>query len=119
MGKHNEFGKQGEQVAVDFLQRERYEICYRNYRYQRAEVDIIARKGAVLAIVEVKSRSVGFLGDLSDTINQKKIKLLVLAADNYVQERKLDVEVRFDIILVIKNKEGFEVEHVKNAFYYF
>ncbi len=44
MGKHNEFGKEGEQIATDFLLKKGYTISYRNYRYLKAEIDIIAQK---------------------------------------------------------------------------
>ena len=119
MGNHNEFGKLGEQMATDFLLEHGYKICVRNYRYLKAEVDIIARKEGILAIVEVKSRNNRFLEDVSDAINQKKIKLLVTAANQYVVENNLDVEVRFDIITVIKKGGKLSVEHLKDAFYYF
>ncbi|WP_420603140.1 YraN family protein [Flagellimonas sp.] len=119
MGKHNEFGKQGEQIAVDFLRKAGYKICLRNYRYLKAEIDIIAKMGETLAIVEVKTRTSDFLEDMESVINPKKIKLLTLAADQYVQEHDLDIDVRFDVIIVIKRREGFEVEHLENAFYHF
>ncbi|WP_036381847.1 YraN family protein [Muricauda sp. MAR_2010_75] len=119
MGEHNEFGKQGEALAVAFLLNSGYEICAQNYRYQKAEIDIIARQGNVLAIVEVKSRKMGFLEDISTTINSKKKKLLVMAADHYVQEMDLDVEVRFDVITVVQKGASFEIDHLEDAFYFF
>ena len=119
MAKHTDFGQFGEEVAVDFLLKKGYEIRARNYRYLKAEIDIIAYKDNELAIVEVKSRASGFMEDISDVINPKKIKLLTLAADNYVQEEALDIEVRFDIITVIGNRDFFEINHVENAFYHF
>lgn len=57
MAQHNELGKKGEQLAVDFLIENEYDIISRNYRFEKAEVDIIAQKKDVLAIVEVKTRS--------------------------------------------------------------
>jgi putative endonuclease len=119
MGKHNEFGKLGEQKAVDFLVENGYEIKYKNYRYLKAEIDIIAQKANILAIVEVKSRSSDFLENIAETVNQKKIKLLVLAADYYVTENNLDVDVRFDIITILKKGKQFQLEHLKDAFYHF
>ncbi len=119
MGKHNEFGRLGEQKAVDFLLKSGYEVLCRNYRYQKAEVDIIAKRGNIISIVEVKSRKMGFLGEISDSIGKKKINLLVTATDQYIQENDLDVEVRFDVIIVIKNGEVFEIEHIENAFNHF
>lgn len=119
MGKHNEFGKLGEAIAVDFLVEAGYEICDKNYRYQKAEIDILAKKGDVLAVVEVKSRTLGFYKSLNDVIGQGKIQRLVLAADHYIQQHKLDCEVRFDVVTVVKTKGKFKTEHLKNAFYHF
>ena len=119
MGKHNEFGKEGEQLAVDFLRKKGYSIRYQNYRYLKAEIDIIAQKGDLLCIVEVRSRSSDYLENIAETVNQKKIKLLVMAADHYVVDQNLDVEIRFDIITILKNKSQFELEHIESAFYHF
>ncbi|SHJ72197.1 putative endonuclease [Arenibacter nanhaiticus] len=119
MGAHNDFGKTGEQMAVDYLVKDGYSIKRRNYRYLKGEIDIIAQKGEILAIVEVKSRSVDFLQDIGDTITKKKIKLLVRTADHYVVSRDLDVEVRFDLFIILKDKGGFTMEHIENAFYHF
>lgn len=119
MGEHNDFGKEGEKVALEHLRKNGYAIKHRNYRYLKAEIDIIAQKGAVLAIVEVKSRSSYFLEHIADSVNAKKIKLMVMAADHYVVKHDLDVEVRFDIITVLKQGNNYTLEHLENAFYHF
>ena len=119
MGKHNEFGKEGEQIAVDLLLKKGYKIKYRNYRYLKAEIDIIAQIGNTLAVIEVRSRSSDFFENIAETITKKKIGLLVMGADHYVTEQDLDVEVRFDVITILKNKKVFEIEHLESAFYHF
>ena len=119
MAQHNELGKKGEQLAVDFLFKNGYEIVERNYRFDKAEVDIIARKDNILAIVEVKTRSTKDFGNPQDFVKSKQIKNLVKAVDEYVNENDLDIEVRFDIIAIVKEKKGFKIEHLENAFYYF
>ncbi|APQ17650.1 YraN family protein [Maribacter hydrothermalis] len=119
MGKHNEFGKEGEQIAVDYLVKNGYTISYKNYRYLQAEIDIIAKKGDILAIVEVRSRSSDFIENIAETVTPKKIKLLVMAANQYVTDKNIDVEVRFDIITILKNKHKFELEHLESAFFHF
>ncbi|MGD1945075.1 MAG: YraN family protein [Croceivirga sp.] len=119
MGLHNEFGKLGEQMANDFLVGKGYEILYRNYRFQKAEIDIIAKKNGVLAVVEVKSRSSDALQEIAETVNQKKMQLMVLAADHYVTDNDMDIEVRFDIITLLKKGNTFKIEHITDAFYYF
>ena len=119
MGKHNEFGKEGEEIAVNFLIKKGYRILYRNFRYLKAEVDIIAEKDDMVMMVEVRARSNDQIINIADTITQKKIKLLVSAADHFVTEMKIDKEVRFDIIAILKNKKIFKIDHMESAFYHF
>ena len=119
MSKHYELGKKGEQLAVNYLLEKDYQILERNWRFQKAEVDIIAQKENTLAIVEVKTRSTNEFGNPQDFVNQKKIKLLTQAINEYVIQNDLDVEVRFDIIAITKNNSEFEIEHLKDAFFYF
>ena len=85
----------------------------------KAEIDILARKEEILAVVEVKSRSSEYFEAAAETVGRKKIKLIVMAADHYVIENALDVEVRFDIITVLKKGNSYELEHLENAFYHF
>ncbi|WP_282115740.1 YraN family protein [Cellulophaga baltica] len=119
MAIHNDFGKLGEEQAVKHLEKNGYTVLEKNYRYLKAEVDIIARSKDILVIVEVKSRNTGFFADLSDLIHQKKINLLIAAAHQYVTFHDLDVEVRFDIITVVQQKGGLEINHIEDAFYHF
>ncbi|OSY88811.1 hypothetical protein WH52_03855 [Tenacibaculum holothuriorum] len=119
MAQHNDLGKQGELLAIEYLIENGYSIVEKNYRFQKAEIDIIAQKNNVLAVLEVKTRSTDYFGNPQDFVNPKKIKLLVSAIDNYVIENDLDVEIRFDIIAIIKNKNVFQIEHLKDAFLYF
>ena len=87
--------------------------------YQKAEVDIIARKNNILAVVEVKTRSTPDFGDPQDFVKKKQINQLVKAIDYFVNEHNLDVEVRFDIVAIIKNKAGTRLEHIEDAFLHF
>lgn len=119
MALHNELGKKGEQLAVDFLIKKGYTIVQRNYRFQKAEVDIIAQLKDTLAIVEVKTRSTVDFGNPQDFVKPKQIQRLVKAVDEYVNVNKLDVEVRFDIIAIVRQDKGFTIEHLENAFYHF
>ncbi len=119
MAQHNELGKKGEQLAVDFLIKNGYTIRDTNWRYRKAEVDIIAEKDGILAVVEVKTRSTIDFGNPQDFVNPKKIKLLVTAIDKYVISKDLDIEVRFDIIAIVKENNKFVIEHLEDAFYHF
>ena len=119
MAKHNELGKKGEQLAVDFLLKNDYDIIERNYRFDKAEVDIIAKQEETLAIIEVKTRSTIDFGNPQDFVKPKQIQRLVKAVDEYITINGLDVEVRFDIIAIVKEGNGFKIEHLKDAFYHF
>ncbi|MFD0834608.1 YraN family protein [Mariniflexile aquimaris] len=119
MAKHNELGKKGEQLAVNFLLENSYDIIERNYRFDKAEVDIIAQKDNILAIIEVKTRSTIEFGNPQDFVKPGQIQRLVKAVDEYVNTNGLDVEVRFDIIAIVKNGKNYEIEHLKDAFYHF
>lgn len=119
MAQHNELGKKGEQLAVDFLIKNGYVIMARNYRFDKAEVDIIAQIENILAVVEVKTRSTIDFGNPQDFVKPKQIQRLVKAVDEYVNVNGLDVEVRFDIIAIVKEGKKHTIEHLENAFYHF
>ena len=119
MAEHNELGKQGEALAIEFLQQKGYEILETNWILQKAEIDIIAQKDSVLAIVEVKTRSSIDFGLPQDFVTPKKIQLLVKAVNEYVIAKDLEVEVRFDIIAIHKEGTEYNLEHIEEAFYYF
>lgn len=119
MAQHNELGKLGEEMAATLLQKSGYAILETNWVYQKAEIDIIAKKGNVLAIVEVKTRSSTDFGLPQDFVKPKKIQLLVKAVNEYVVANDLDVEVRFDIVAISKEDNRFKMEHLQDAFFHF
>ena len=119
MAAHNELGKKGEQLAIDYLIKNEYQVLEVNYRFLKAEVDVIAQKENVLAVVEVKTRATDYFGDPQDFVNPKKIKLLLSAIDYYVIKKDLEVEVRFDIIAIIHKNNTTKIEHLEDAFLHF
>ena len=119
MAEHNELGKLGEELAVEYLQKEGYTILETNWIFQKAEIDILAQKDNILAVVEVKTRSSIDFGLPQDFIKPKKIQLLVKAVNAYVTENDLDYDVRFDIIGITKNSQDFVIEHLIDAFFHF
>ncbi len=119
MAEHNALGKKGEKLAVEFLLQKGYDILETNYRYQKSEIDIIAKIDDTIVAVEVKTRSTPEFGNPQDFVKPKQIQSLVKAIDNYITENDLDAEVRFDIVAIIKNKLGTRIEHLEDAFYHF
>jgi putative endonuclease len=119
MAEHNELGKFGEELAVEFLQQNCYDILETNWTFQKAEIDIIAQKDSTLAVIEVKTRSSTAFGLPQDFVKPKKIQLLVKAVNEYIVSNDLDVDVRFDIIAIYKEDNTYKIEHFENAFYHF
>ncbi len=119
MAQHNDLGKKGEVAAVAFLIENGYTILETNWVFQKAEVDIIAQKDNVLIVAEVKTRTSIEFGLPQEFVKPKKIQLLVKAIDAYIDLNVLDLEVRFDIIAIQSNNNNFEIEHIKDAFFYF
>lgn len=119
MASHNELGTEGEKMAVAFLQNKGYSILETNYRYQKAEIDIIAESENTVVVVEVKTRSTPEFGNPHEFVKPKQIQSLVKAIDHYINTNDLDMEVRFDIVSIIKNKAGTNIEHLEDAFYHF
>src|SRR5690606_35681172 len=107
------------EMAVEYLQHNGYTILETNWVYQKAEIDILAIKGDILAVVEVKTRSTIDFGLPQEFVKPKKIQLLVKAVNEYVVINKPDVEVRFDIISIFKDNCQFIIEHLEDAFFHF
>ena len=119
MAAHNELGKEGEVEACNYLRKKGFQVVTTNYRFDKAEVDIIARKDDILVAVEVKTRSTKDFGLPQDFLKPQQIKRLVKAVNHYVEIKDLDVEVRFDIIAVISQNNRKEIEHLEDAFLHF
>lgn len=117
MAQHNELGKAGEELALKHLRKSGYTILTVNWYYGREEVDIIAKDGETLVVVEVKTRAGTDFGEPEFAVNRRKQKSIVRVADAYIQENDLDVETRFDVISVVINKNETQLHHIEDAFY--
>ena len=116
MAQHNDFGTQGEDIAIDFLRRKGYIIMDRNWRSGHKEIDIVARKDDTVVFVEVKARANAFYGNPEDAVTRRKMHLLALAADAYLRYNAIDLEVRFDVITIIGTSEKPYIRHYEHAF---
>jgi len=118
MSQHHDLGKRGEEIAVRFLTKKGVEILETNWRYRRAEIDIIAKDGDVLLFVEVKTRSDVFYGRPESFVTQRKRDLMAEAASVYMEEIGHDWEMRFDIIaIIVHNEVHHSLDHFKDAFF--
>ena len=116
MAHHNKLGKDGELIALMFLQKKGISILKTNWRFQKAEVDIIAKNNNFLVFVEVKTRGNRRFGKPEDAIDKKKIALYKDAAEGYLLQYPTEAEIRFDIVSIIIEKDETEIEYIPNAF---
>jgi putative endonuclease len=117
MNKKDELGRQGEQMAADYLKNAGLEIIQRNWRCSQGEIDIVATDGRALVICEVKTRSdVRFGTPLEAITRQKARRLRRLAAMWLVTQHVMYEEVRIDVVGVLRTAPGqFSIEHVRGV----
>ena len=117
MSEANELGRQGEEIATKYLQKQGYLILETNWRAGRNEIDLIARDKDFLVIIEVKSRSNDNFAEPEEAVTKDKQQALIRAANVYIFRKNINLETRFDIISIIHNKNETRINHLKDAFY--
>jgi putative endonuclease len=117
MAESQILGNKGEDTAADHLKKLGYKILFRNWKWGKHEIDIIAEKDDLIVFVEVKTRTDGFIEDLRYVVTTEKQRSIIYAADGYIQKFNIDKESRFDVLTVIKKGNSYEVCHIPDAFY--
>lgn len=116
MAKHNKIGKWGEQIAVDILVSKGYAVRDRNWRMGRFELDIVAMQGNMMIFVEVKTRTSEDNDPLA-SVDLRKMRRIVMAANQYLHLYELPHEARYDVITISGTPSDYVVEHIEDAFY--
>lgn len=113
-------GEKGELEAQEYLKLKGYELLETNWRYSRAEIDIIAKVEEILVFIEVKTRSYEYYGAPEDSISAGKEALIIDAAQRYMESIGYDWQIRFDIISIILDKSLIvkRLQHFEDAFFY-
>jgi len=123
-------GDYGEEIAANYYKKDGYKIIERNYHASHNEIDIIAENERFIVFVEVKTRSVLFVGASSfgrpaTAVNYEKRKRTVTAAQNYIINKKINKQPRIDVIEIylkkkdkddINPQEVLKINHIRNAF---
>jgi putative endonuclease len=112
------FGKRGEDLACEELERRGYIILDRRFRTRCGELDIIARDGKVIVFVEVKARTDGNFGNPSEAITWRKRRRVAQMAASYLSRKKLgDAPCRFDVVAVVDGPDAARtIELIQGAF---
>ena len=116
MEKHNKLVKEGELIAFMVLQRDGFTILETNWRFQKAKIDIIAKKDGFLIFTEVKTRGSKKFGKPSDGVDKKKMALYKDAVEGYLEQYPSEDEIRFDVLNIMIGKDETQIEHIPNAF---
>lgn len=118
--ERKERGRHAERAAAEYLLSLDYTIVERNWRCRSGEIDLIARQGNWIIIVEVRSRSsraAGY-GTAVEAVTPRKIAQVRSTAAVYLhQTGQSDAHVRFDVIAITFDRTGkVELEHIPAAF---
>ena len=109
-------GKYAEMLAAEYLTKQGYQILVRNYRYRKAEIDLIAQKDTLLCFIEVKARTNLRFGYPETFVRNNQRNLIKRAADNYIYTWNWNHPIRFDIISILQKQHEVELTHFEDAF---
>lgn len=117
MALHNLLGNKGEMLAARYLMEQGLAIHEYNWRSGHKEIDIVAQERDVIVFVEVKTRTTCEYGDARNAVTPQKQQRIVLAAEAYIKMKKIDLDVRFDVVTIVGTEDNFVIEHIRDAFY--
>jgi len=117
MAESHNLGQKGEDLAADHLEKSGYKILFRNWKWGKHEIDIIAENQDFIIFAEVKTRNNDFQMHPASAVTKEKQKSIIRAANGYLQKFNVDKEGRFDVITIIKTGESYQIDHIEGAFY--
>lgn len=111
------FGRRGEDLAARLYESSGWRVLERNYRVPEGEIDLVARRGGVVAFCEVKTRGTDRWGLPAEAVAPpKQARLRRLAARWMSERRPGPVEIRFDVVSIVVREGRPELMHFPNAF---
>jgi len=118
MSKARALGMSGEEAAVDYLQKRKYRVIRRGFRFHRGEIDIIAYDSDTLVFVEVKTRQSADFGPPEESVTPHKQRQIRKLAEAYLMLNNLgDIACRFDILSLLSDGgQGYRIRHILDAF---
>jgi len=117
MAESHDLGQKGEDLAAEYLTKAGYKILFRNWKWGKYEIDIIAENKDFIIYIEVKTRTDDYQMHPVTAITKEKQKSIIWAAEGYIRRYKIDKESRFDVVTIIRRNEDFVIEHIEDAFY--
>ena len=109
-----ELGNIGEQIALKYLEKNKYQIIRKNFYCRQGEIDIIAKDKKEIVFIEVKTRTNTTFGNPAEAVNKLKIKHIYKTANYFLYKVKNpDVFIRFDVIEILLINGKFNINHIK------
>lgn len=102
-----ELGAQGEELAAEWYRAAGYAVVDRNWRCPQGEIDLVARRGSILVICEVKTRRTAAFGSPAEAVTSQKQARLRRLAGHWLRAHRSVVagagvrNVRFDLAAVV------------------
>jgi putative endonuclease len=116
MTRPHDFGRGAEQRAADLLERAGWRVLHRNWRWRHKEIDLVARRGDIVAFVEVKARHRAEYGHPLDAITWSKRRDLEAAARGWIAQHGQPADLyRFDAVWLLETTRGSNLEHIEDA----
>jgi len=119
----NRLGKAGELLAKEFMENEGHVFLKSNYRYDRAEVDLIFtkthEKENEIIFTEVKTRRSKKFGEGEESVDAKKQAQIRKGIEGFLYENEQyrNHQIRIDVVVVYLMNNEKNIVHIKNAFY--
>jgi putative endonuclease len=109
-------GRLGERRAAWFYRLRGWTVVARNARFRGGEIDLIVRRGGMLAFVEVKTRQSLAAGAGYEAVDGRKQRQLVILAARWLARHPHPGEIRYDVLSLFWNGWRFAVTHFADAF---
>lgn len=116
MARHNQTGKEGEELAAIWLTWNGYTLLHRNWRHGNWEIDMIAFKEKRLHIIEVKTRTGDHFGYPEENMDNKKMQYLINAAEEYMYQNPQWQQLQFDILAITISKEKVDYFLIEDVY---
>jgi len=118
VAEHNDTGRRGEALASAYLEQLGWTLLEANWRWGRAEIDLIGMEGEVLVFVEVKTRRTEVFGQPEAFVSNRKMELMAAAAAEYMSRIQHEWEIRFDVVsVVLPAGQPPRIRHLPDAFF--
>ena len=120
MGRNNETGAWGEEVAAEYLRKKQYKIIKQGFRSKFGEIDLIAQNGKYLVFVEVKLRKTDKFASAYEHVDPRKQNRIRTTAEIFLSEYQTDLQPRFDVIEIYAPNGSMtatpKINHMEDAF---